>query len=56
MLNVTVDIGWKFVLALGVAIGIDILATKMDGPSAERVLTETIDTCKESVAAAYSKR
>lgn len=46
MVNVTVEIGWKFVVALGAAVGITILASKVDGPSAERVLTQAVNTSK----------
>ena len=51
MVNVTVEIGWKFVVALGTAVGITILASKMDGLSAERVMTQTVITAKGNTRA-----
>lgn len=51
MLNITVEIGWKFVVALGVGGGLLILASKVDGPAAERVLTHAADACKEQAIA-----
>lgn len=47
MVNVTVEIGWKFVLALGVAVGIPILASRVDGAAAEQVLTSTVNACRD---------
>ncbi len=54
MVNVTVEIGWKFVVALGAAVGITILASKVDGPSAERVLIQTVNTSMGSGSALNS--
>ena len=54
MVNITVDIGWKFVVALGVAVGITILASKVDGPSAERVLTYMVKASKGILGASNS--
>ncbi|MDO4489014.1 MAG: hypothetical protein Q4B67_08030 [Eubacteriales bacterium] len=45
-MNVTVNIGWKFVAAAGVAISAIILACKGDAPAAERVLTNSVSSLK----------
>lgn len=54
MMNVTVEIGWKFVAALGAAAGLIILAVKTDRPAAERVLTHVVDASKGKVSALNS--
>lgn len=54
MVNITVEIGWKFVVALGTAVGITIPALKVDGVAAERVLTHTVNASKGNVAALIS--
>ena len=46
-MNFVVTIDWKFVVALGAAVGITIFATKMDSSAAERVSIHAIDTCKD---------
>lgn len=42
--NQNVKFDWKFVIALGVAPAIVILASKMDAEAAERVLTNAVNT------------
>jgi len=56
MVNVTVEIGWKFVVALGVAVGLPILASRVDGPAAERVLTNTVNACRDCANVVNSNR
>lgn len=53
-MNCTVTIDWKFVVALGGAVALFIFSSKMDGAAAERVLTHTVDTCKEYAVAVHS--
>lgn len=54
-MNVVVNVDWKFVVALGAATAVTILANKMDAGAAERVSSNMLDTCKE-LAIAYSNR
>ncbi|MBE6742518.1 MAG: MFS transporter [Ruminococcaceae bacterium] len=46
-MNFNISIDWKFITALGVAIGIDIFAIKMNTETATEVLINAIGTCKE---------
>lgn len=52
--NVTFD--WKFVVALGVAVGGVILCAKMEPDAAERVSIRAIDACKEYAIAKKGNR
>lgn len=55
-MNYTVNIDWKFTVALGtVAVGI-IFAVKIDGAAAERVSTHVADACKEFAIARNGDR
>ncbi|MCQ2081361.1 MAG: hypothetical protein MJZ11_06850 [Lachnospiraceae bacterium] len=46
-MNLTINIDWKFIVALGATtVGI-IFAVKMDASAAERVSTHVADACKE---------
>lgn len=56
MMNCTVMIDWKFVVALGVATVGTIFAVKMDASAAERVSTFAVDACKEYAVAYYGNR
>lgn len=53
-MNITVNIGWKFVAAAGAAISAIILACKVDAPAAERVLTTSVGALKVIEAASDS--
>lgn len=54
-MNVMVNIGWKFVLALGaVAVG-TIFAVKMDANAAERVSVRVIEAIKDIELATCGK-
>ncbi len=55
-MNVTVKIGWKFVLALGAVIVPTILAIKMDADAAERVSVHAIDAFREAEIAIHRNR
>ena len=55
-MNLTVLINWKSLLALGAAVGLVILATKVEPSAAERVLTHGVDACKESTLTRNSER
>ena len=55
-MNVTVNIGWKFLVALGVAVSTVIFASKMDGAAAERVSIHAIDATRDCVVACKGKR
>lgn len=47
VMNLTINIDWKFIVALGATtVGI-IFAVKMDASAAERVSTHVADACKE---------
>ena len=48
-MNFTVLIDWKFVVALGAAVGMTIFASKLDPDAAERVSTHAVEACKEYV-------
>lgn len=50
-MNFLVLIDWKFVVALGTAVGITIFASKMDPDAAERVSTHAVDAFKEYATA-----
>ena len=45
-MNCSVIIDWRFVVALGAAIGIVVISLKMDSASAERVSIHAIDAYK----------
>lgn len=47
-MNVTVNIGWKFVLALGAVVVPTILAIKVDAAAAERALVHVIDAFRDA--------
>lgn len=46
-MNCTVNIDWKFPVALGVAVAVVIFAVKMDAADAKEVSIHAIDACKE---------
>ena len=46
-MNFVVTLDWKFVVALGAAVGGVILCAKMEPDAAERVSTHAVDACKE---------
>ena len=50
-MNLTVNIDWKFVVALGVASASVILAVKLDASGAEQVSIHAVDACKEYAVA-----
>lgn len=50
-MNVSVIFDWKFIVAIGAALGFVILACKADPASAEKVLTTAVSTGKELVIA-----
>ena len=52
-MNVTVNIGWRFVLALGAVIVPTIFAIKMDADAAERVSVHAIDAFREAEIAIH---
>ena len=54
-MNITVEIGWKFIVALGAAIGITIFASKMDSQAAERVSIHAIDAFRDAEIAMNGK-
>lgn len=54
-MNVTVNIGWKFLVALGVAVSTVIFASKMDAGAAERVSIRAIDAIRDAEIAIRSK-
>ena len=49
-MNFKINIDWKFVTALGVAVGINVFAIKMNTETATEVLINAIGTCKEFLA------
>ena len=53
-MNFTVNIDWKFVVALGVTVVGTIFAIKMDASAAERVSNRVIDTYKQVAVAGNS--
>ena len=53
-MNFTVNIDWKFVVALGVTAVGTIFAIKMDASAAERVSNRVIDTYKQVAVAGNS--
>ena len=54
-MSATVKIGWKFVLALGVAVSTVIFASKMDANAAERVSIHAIDAIRDARIAIHGK-
>jgi len=54
MMNVSVKIDWRFVVALGVAVSLPILASRVDGSAAERVLTNIVGACRDCAMIANS--
>lgn len=50
-MNFDVTIDWKFVVALGAAVGGVIFCAKMGPDAAERVSIHAIDACKEFAVA-----
>lgn len=50
-MNLVVTLDWKFVVALGAAVGGIILCAKMNSDAAERVSIHAVDTCKELLVA-----
>lgn len=54
-MNVTVNVGWKVVLALGAVVVSTILVSKMDANAAERVSVHAIDAIKDAEIAIRSK-
>lgn len=54
-MNCTVTIDWKFVVALGVAPGCIILASKIDPEAAERILAQCVNMCKINTFAIEGK-
>lgn len=55
-MNFVVTLDWKFVVALGTAIGGTILCAKMDPEAAERVSIHAIDACKAFAVAGNSNQ
>lgn len=53
LMNVTVNIGWKFILALGAVIVPSILAIKLDADAAERVSIHAIDATRDTEIAIH---
>ena len=53
-MNFSIQVDWKFVVALGASVAAVIFAAKMDGTEAEQVSIHAIDTCKELVEARNS--
>lgn len=54
-MSTTVNIGWKFILALGVAVATTIFAVKMDANAAERVSIHAIEAIRDAEIAIHSK-
>ena len=54
-MSATVKIGWKFILALGVAVATTIFASKMDANAAERVSIHAIDAIRDARIAIHGK-
>ena len=46
--TISIDVCWKTVLALGVGIGIVILASKVSSEGAERTINHTVDVYGET--------
>ena len=55
-MNFDVTIDWKFVVALGAAVGGVILCAKMEPDAAERVSIHVVDACKEFAVAGNSNQ
>ena len=55
-MNFVVTLDWKFVVALGAAIGGIILCAKMEPDAAERVSIHAVDACKEYAIADKGNR
>lgn len=47
MVNITVNVGWKLILALGAAFGLGTLAVKLEPAAAERVAIHAIDAYRD---------
>lgn len=54
-MNCTVNIDWRFVVALGVVPASIILVNKIDSEAAERVLIRAIDTYRSGILTIDSK-
>lgn len=50
-MNFVVTLDWKFVVALGAAVGGIILCVKMEPSAAERVSIHAVDACTEFAVA-----
>ncbi len=50
-MSFVVSLDWKFVVALGAAVGGIILCAKMEPDAAEKVSIHAIDACKEFAVA-----
>lgn len=48
-MNCTVNIDWRFVVALGIVPASIILANKIDPEAAERVLIQVVNTCRSDI-------
>ena len=55
-MNFVVTLDWKFVVALGAAVGGVILCAKMKPDAAERVSIHAVDACKEFAVAGNSNQ
>lgn len=55
-MNFVVNLDWKFVVALGAAVGGIILCAKMKPDAAERVSIHVIDASKELLVAGNSSQ
>ena len=55
-MNFVVILDWKFVVALGAAVGGVILCAKMEPDAAERVSIHAVDACKEFAVAGNSNQ
>ena len=55
-MNFVVTLDWKFVVALGAAVGGVIICAKMEPDAAERVSIHAVDACKEFAVAGNSNQ
>ena len=55
-MNITVNIGWKSILALGGSIVAGIFVWKMDDDAPERVSIHAIDAIKDAKIAIHGKK
>lgn len=53
-MEIKLELDWKSFLALGVSVASIILATKLNDDDAAKVLTLTVDACKDYVTASNS--